>query len=419
MGEPDQAALLDRYRLLMEIARDLASTLDLDPLLQRIINAAAEITEADAASILLYDETSRQLYFQVATNMAMPAMRGFLIPVEGSIAGWVVQNRQAVRITQASEDARYYSTVADKTGYPTRNLIGVPLIAKERVIGALEVVNKKEGEFTQTDEDLLSVLAAQAAVAIENTRLFLQFDLISEFVHELRTPLASLATSSYLLLRPEISSEQSQRILTGVHDEAVRLNTLASTFLDLARLESGRVRYTRTNFDLRRLFEDCRDLMQARAGERYVEIIILSPPGSLLINADRDKLKQALINLMSNAINYNRLKGTVSLAGKRVDKQLIIQVSDNGLGIPANAVPHLFDKFYRVRATEKLAGTGLGLSIVKQIVLSHGGRIEVASKLRKGTTFTIYLPQEAQESSSEANTGQFKKRENIRTRSRK
>ena len=100
--EPGTAALLESYRLLMEIARDLASTLDLDPLLYRIIHAATEIPEADAASILLYDETSRQLYFQVATNITAPALRGLEIPVEGSIAGWIVQNRRAVRIAQAA-----------------------------------------------------------------------------------------------------------------------------------------------------------------------------------------------------------------------------------------------------------------------------------------------------------------------------
>jgi len=393
--EPSTIALLERYRLLMEIARDLASTLDLDPLLHRIIHAATEITEADAASILLYDETSRHLYFQVATNITAPALRGLLIPVEGSIAGWVVQHRQPVRIAHAAQDPRFYSTVAAKTGYPTETLIGVPLIARDKVVGVLEVINKQQGEFTQTDEDLLTVLAAQAAIAIENTRLFLQFDLISEFVHELRTPLAALATSSYLLLRPEISSEQSHRILTGIHEESLRLNTLASTFLDLARLESGRVRYTKSSFDLRRLFEDCRDVMQGKADERGIQFIILSPEGSLPIHADRDKLKQVLINLISNGIKYNRLNGTLSLEGERGDDEVIIRVSDTGVGILASAVPRLFAKFYRVRATEKISGTGLGLSIVRQIVLSHGGRIEVASKLRRGTTFIIHLPQEA------------------------
>jgi signal transduction histidine kinase len=375
--------LLDSYRLLMEIARDLASTLELDPLLSRIIHAATEITEADAASILLYDETARQLYFQVATNIKAPALRGLVIPVEGSIAGWIVKNRQPVRIAQAKQDPRFYSTVAAKTGYPTDSLIGVPLIARNKVVGVLEVINKQRGEFTQTDEDLLTVLAAQAAIAIANARLFLQFDLIQEFVHELRSPLASLATSSYLLLRPEISREQSQRILNGIHDESLRLNSLATTFLDLARLESGRVSYTKSEFDLRKLYEDCRDVMQGKADEHGVQFIILSPEGSLPVHADRDKIKQVLINLISNGIKYNRPNGTLSLEGEPAEGEVIIRVSDTGVGILASAIPRLFAKFYRLKATEKITGTGLGLSIVRQIVLSHGGRIEVASRHRE------------------------------------
>ena len=121
MGDLPSPTLLDRYRRVMEIARDLASTLDLNPLLRRIVDAATEITEAAAASILLYDETARQLYFQVATNIPAPALRGLAVPMEGSIAGWIVQHRQPVRLSQAPQDPRYYSTVATKTGYPNRN----------------------------------------------------------------------------------------------------------------------------------------------------------------------------------------------------------------------------------------------------------------------------------------------------------
>jgi two-component system phosphate regulon sensor histidine kinase PhoR len=194
-------------------------------------------------------------------------------------------------------------------------------------------------------------------------------------------------------LRPEISREQSQRILNGIHDESLRLNALATTFLDLARLESGRVSYTKSEFDLRRLYEDCRDVMQGKADEQGVQFVIVSPEGNLPVHADRDKIKQVLINLISNGIKYNRPNGTLSLEGEQADGEVIIRVSDTGVGILASAIPRLFAKFYRLKATEKITGTGLGLSIVRQSVLSHGGRIEVASRLRKGTTFIIHLPQ--------------------------
>ena len=106
---------LDGYRRLIDIARDLASTLDLDILLSRIVHAAAEISGAEAASILLYDDTSRQLYFQVSTNMDESTRRGILVPLDGSIAGWIVKNRKPVRISNVHEDSRFYGEVVEQT----------------------------------------------------------------------------------------------------------------------------------------------------------------------------------------------------------------------------------------------------------------------------------------------------------------
>lgn len=393
MDKQSDARLLKDYRRLIEIARDLASTLDLDPLLHRIINAAKDITGADAASILLYDSISRQLHFQVATNMDEPTMRGLIVPLEDSIAGWIVKHREPAFSSNVLQDKRYFANVSKETGYETRSLLGVPLITKDKVIGVLEVINKKIGEFNENDENLLTVLGAQAAVAIENTRLFQQSDLVSEFVHELRTPLAAISTATYLLLRPEISPEQSQQIATNVHNEALRLNTMTSSFLDLARLESGRIQFKTTFFDIGKLMEECASLLQTKADEMHVQIRV-KPSKKLQVEADRDKMKQVLLNLLSNGIKYNKPDGTVTLSAQADGDETIITVADTGVGIPADALPYLFQKFYRVRDTEgKVSGTGLGLSICKQIVQGHGGTITVHSQVHKGTIFTIHLPQ--------------------------
>lgn len=133
---------LEGYRRLIDIARDLASTLELDILLNRIIRAVVDITGAQAASILLYDDASRQLYFQVATDMDQPLMRGLVVPLEGSIAGWIVTNRQPVRISNAQEDPRHFGMIEKVTHYATNSLLGVPLTTKEKVIGVLEALNK-------------------------------------------------------------------------------------------------------------------------------------------------------------------------------------------------------------------------------------------------------------------------------------
>jgi K+-sensing histidine kinase KdpD len=384
---------LDSYLRVIEISRDLASTLDLDTLLNDIVRAAADITHAEAASILLYDDTARQLYFQVATNIDEPTMRGLVVPLEKSIAGWIVNNKESLRIDDAHKDDRFFSDVEQSIGYETKNMLGIPLITKNKVVGVLEVVNKKRGKFTDPDESMLTVLGAQAAVAIENARLFQQSDLIAEFVHELRTPLASLSTATYLLLRPEMSREQSDQIVNNIHNETLRLNSLASSFLDLARLESGRVQFRKTRFSSADLIYEARDVMMSKAQESDIQIRVDIPSDMPLLEADRDKIKQVLLNLISNAIKYNRLNGSIILQGDFTEDEISITIQDTGLGIPEDSMPHLFQKFYRVREHEgKATGTGLGLSICKQIVQGHAGRIEVKSKMGVGTSFNIILP---------------------------
>jgi signal transduction histidine kinase len=362
-------------------------------LLSRIVHAAAEISGAEAASILLYDDTSRQLYFQVSTNMDDATRRGIIVPLDGSIAGWIVNNRQTVRVMNAHEDPRFFSNVEETTGLSTESLLGIPLVTKNKIVGVLEALNKHRGKFTDTDESMLLVLGAQAAVAIENARLFQQSDLISEFVHELRTPLASLSTATYLLLRPEMSQDQRDQIVNNIHNETIRLNSLASSFLDLARLESGRVQFRKTSFSVADLLYECKDVMATKATEDNIQIRVESPEGLPLLEADRDKVKQVVLNLLSNAVKYNRPNGMVMLRAEATEKELDIYIQDTGLGIPDDSLPHLFEKFFRVREHEsRVAGTGLGLSICKQIINGHGGRIEVRSKLGVGTVFLVSLP---------------------------
>jgi len=389
----DTEKRLEGYRRLIDIARDLASTLDLNILLDRIIRAAVDITGAQAASILLYDDASRQLHFQVATDLDEPLMRGLVVPLEGSIAGWIVTNRQPVRVSNAQEDPRHFGLIEEATHYATNSLLGVPLITKDKVIGVLEALNKQGGEFTETDEALFCVLGAQAAVAIENARLFQQSDLIATFVHEVRTPLSAITTATYLLLRPEISHEERDEIVQNIHDEACRLNTLASSFLDLARMESGRVQFHSSQFELRALLVECKKVMQSKADEDGIQITIEIPADFPSLEADRDKLKQLMLNLLSNAIKYNRPNGLVTMSASAQEKEFVLAVQDTGIGIPEKALPKLFQKFYRVQDAEgSPTGTGLGLSICKQIVQGHGGHIEVHSQLAEGTTFTIHLP---------------------------
>jgi signal transduction histidine kinase len=384
--------LLKGYQRLLEISRDLASTLDLGALLDRIVHAAADLTDAQAASILLYDSLSQQLYFQAATNIDEPSMRGLLVPLD-SLAGWIVQNRQPVMIADVRKDARHFGKIGQTTQFETYSLLGVPLITKDKVIGVLEALNKRQGEFTPADQDLLSALGGQAAAAIENTRLFQQSDLISEFVHELRTPLSSLNTAAHLLNRPELSDEQRERMITTIQGETLRLSEMASAFLDLARLESGRVQFNMESFELPPVLQESAAILRARALEKEQQLTLAHPPDLPPLVADRNKVKQVVINLLSNAVKYTPARGAIHLSAEADEQEMRILVRDTGRGISPEGLAHLFQKFYRVPGSEKIApGTGLGLSICKKIIEGHGGEIGVHSQVDEGTTFIVHLP---------------------------
>jgi signal transduction histidine kinase len=382
-----------RYHRLIEVSRDLASTLDLNTLLMRIITAAVEISHSEAASILLYDNTTHQLFFQLATNMDSPSIHGLTAPVEGSIAGWTILNHKTAMVRNVHNDPRFFDQVEKTTQLRTESLIAIPLITKDKVLGVLEVINKRDGEYTDEDQELLEAIGSQAAVGIENTRLFQQSDLISEFVHEIRTPLSALRTASYLMQRPEINPQQLAALINTVHSETQRLNEMATSFLDLARLESGRASFQLSDVNLVTLLEDARQVILPQAEEKQIAILIEIPADLPTISADCDKLKQVLLNLLSNAVKYNLPGGTITLSAAAGPQEVSLSVSDTGLGIPPESMPHLFEKFYRVPGSEQVSsGTGLGLSICKQIIEGHSGRIEVQSQPSQGSTFIVHLP---------------------------
>lgn len=393
MISESQASLIERYQKVMEISRDLASTLDLDVLLRRIVAAAAELCHAEQASILLYDQTKQELHFEASTNLKAPQIRGIIVPVASSIAGWIVSNRQPIILSDATHDSRHYSMITQVTETQATSLLGVPLITKNKVIGALETINKQDGIFTEEDKEILTTLGAQAAVAIENARLFQQSDLISELVHELRTPLSSLSTAVHIVLRSDIPEEQRNRIGQIMRDEINRLSELTTSFLDLSRLESGRAQFRMNTFELKRILEDSCEMELPRAVEKDLDLVLWIEPGLPKLTADQDKIKQVVINLINNGIKYNRPGGKVTVKAETDDHGFKLSIIDTGPGIPKESFPYLFSRFYRVPGLENLSsGTGLGLSICKRIIEAHQGHIEVQSEVGAGTTFTVFLP---------------------------
>lgn len=393
MSESSLQQTLSAYQKLAEIARDLASTLDLNTLLERIVNLAADLNNAEEASILLYEPQKQQLYFQAFTNQDESAqMRGITVPSE-SIAGWVALHRQPVIITDVHQDNRFFRKVENLIQFKTRSIVAVPMIAQDRLIGVLEVLNKRSDTFTALDQEVLMVLAGQAAIAIENARLFHQSDLIAEMVHELRTPLSSIFTIAFLLQRQNVPETQRIALAQTIQSETQRLNEMASSFLDMARLESGRSEFHPTAFDAGKLLRECCEMIRGRVEERQIKLEIEVQPDLPLLTADRDKIKQVLLNLLTNAVKYNRTGEMIQARTWLDTNQIWFMIQDTGVGIPAEQIPHLFEKFFRVNPqNSNISGTGLGLYICKKIIEGHGGQILVKSQENIGTNIEFCLP---------------------------
>lgn len=391
--EKTQREQIARLERIIEISQVLNSRLELQPLLQDIISAATELTGTEASSVLLVDSKSGDLFFEAATGIKKYEVERVAVPKE-SIAGWIVEHNEPLVIDDVSQDPRWSQKVDDASGFVTRSILGVPLSVKDKVIGALEVLNKKDEQpFSEDGVNLLGTLAAQAAVAIENARLFQQSDQIADVVHELRTPLTSIVGYSKLLLSAELDLEMRNQFLEVINREAVRLGDMVSDFLDLARLESGRARLAYEAVDMRQVIDDTVAVIQPQAKERGLELLLDVPPALPPIVGDEQRMKQVLLNLASNAVKYNRQGGKIRITASANEGTIRIAVEDTGRGIRPEDMDKLFDKFRRIEETEGSAkGTGLGLPITKQLIELHEGQMEVTSEWGVGSTFAFTLP---------------------------
>ncbi len=221
----------------------------------------------------------------------------------------------------------------------------------------------------------------------------LQSDFVSTVSHELRTPLAVIKGYAATLLNPALSldAERQKRFVKGINDASDRLIRLIDNVLSVSRLESGRFKLNLQTFDLADVVLKVANSFRASTGKH--SIVAEVPPEGLRVRADRDQIEQVLGNLVSNAIKYSPDGGTITISGRNGAGEVLLTVSDQGIGIPRPQFYRVFEKFYRGDAavTKRVAGTGLGLYICKSIIEAHGGRICVESEVGRGSQFQVSL----------------------------
>jgi signal transduction histidine kinase len=397
-----------RYSRLVEISVTLNSTLDLDRLLQFIIDSAADLLDSEGASILLVDEKTKDLKFAAATGSDPEELARIPVPLDGSLAGTVFRDDRPLIINEVSKDPRHFSEVGERINFQTRSLLGVPMRIQDQVTGVLEAVNKRKGMFDAADEQILSIIASQAAVAINNARLVdalqraydelgkldrLKSEFISIASHELRTPLALIL--GYASILQEDAGEAASQHVSAVLNSAMRMRSLIE---DMTNLNLLRVGSAEMNFEVQPLqsvvraaHEEVRETIQAKGLDLRVELW----EEMIEARVDGPKLSMALTNLLNNALRFTPTQGYIALRLTRRGDEAWFQVQDDGAGIDENELERIFQPFYQVEdhLIRRHEGMGLGLAIVRGVAEAHGGRAWAESEgLDQGSTFTITIP---------------------------
>jgi len=260
--------------------------------------------------------------------------------------------------------------------------------------GGERPIASKAAPIRSSDGAVTGIVMVFRDVAREREIERLKQDFISSISHELRTPLTSIKAYTETILSDSNMPEETKRQFLGIIDEeSNRLAGLIEGLLDVSRIESGTMKIVREPVDIVAVARKVLTALQALADKQNVRLESDIDDDLAIFEGDEDKIQSALTNLVNNAIKFTSRDGRVCVSVRQRDDQLVMRVSDTGMGMPKEALPRIFDRFYRVPHPGKhIQGTGLGLAIVKKIVMMHGGRIEVESELNRGTTFTIFLP---------------------------
>jgi PAS domain S-box-containing protein len=428
-AERDQRTLAESLR---DSAAALSSTLNFDEVLDRILVNAGRVVAHDTISLMLIDAESgvahivRQLGFEKYQAEDVARSAQFMLDAVPNLRRMANMGQPLV-ISDTRQDA-------DWVTFPelswVRSYTGFPLRVKGRVVGILEFYSSTSGFFTSVHTDRMQAFADQAAIAIENARLYqeirryaeeletrvadrtrelteantqlaaanqrlqeldqLKSKFVSDVSHELRTPVTSLKLYTELLDhgKPEKQAGYKQSLI----EQANRLMQLVEDILNLSRLELGASRIQFEPVDLNTLVAAVVGAHQPGAEAAGLKLSFTPDAHLPPVQGEPNQLAQVMTNLITNAINYTP-QGMVQVRTFRRGQRICLEVQDSGLGIDPEDVPHLFDRFYRgTRAVKsKIRGTGLGLAIVKEIVDLHGGQIEVESKVNAGTTFRVCL----------------------------
>jgi len=395
-----------QMRTLYETLRAVNSTLNLPQVLSTIVRQATEAMGVKASSIRLLDEERRFLEMSAAYGLSDAYLtKGRVDPQRGEVDRLTLQGK-AVALLDATADPRFqYPEEARKEGI--RSVLSVPMMLMDRAIGVLRVYTAEVREFTQQEIEFLTALASQGAAAIQNARAYRQLQELEEaksrFVfqvsHELKAPVTAIQSQFAVLQGGYVGSlsEQQRNLITRAARRLAALQALLQDLLALGALRGRLPQHRKTELNLTEIARRVSEVILPQAEARGVTLTLRVPDAPVPFPTAEDDMHRLLGNLLDNAVKYTPPGGVVTVSLTADASRVTLVVADTGIGISPEAMPHVFDEFYRASNAKDMGaeGTGLGLSLVKRIVDLYRGQMHVESKPGKGTTFTVVLPRDS------------------------
>ncbi|MDB5140554.1 MAG: multi-sensor signal transduction histidine kinase [Mucilaginibacter sp.] len=393
----------ERLQILNNIGKVISEKLDVQSILQHVTDATTQITGAAFGAFFYNKIDERGESYTLFTLSGAPreAFEKFGMPRNTAVFEPTFSGKGVIRVADIRLDPRYGHNKPNH-GMPEGHLpvvsyLAIPVISSSgTVIGGLFFGHPEAGVFTEEHEDLVSSISSQAAIALDNSKLFEDVKALSakkdEFIalasHELKTPLTSIKGYLQVLQRTE-RDHMGKVFITKTLNQVEKLNDLVTDLLDVSRIEAGKLALEKVTFNLVDLvLEVVENLNYTHQSHQ----ILFDSGNAVMIHADRQRIEQVLINLLTNAVKYSPHANQVWVNLQPSENNVTVKVKDQGIGLTTEQQKHIFTRFYRAEGAFNIAGLGLGLYLTREIVERHQGCIGVSSEAGKGSEFYFTIP---------------------------
>ena len=407
------ARSVDQLQGLSEVGEAVSSSLDLHEVLSTIVKHAVELSGTEGGSIFEFDDGAQEFRIRTAygtSDELLAALGTTKVGLHDTLVGRAASTGTSLAVAdigRAPRDAHLDQLA--RAGW--RSMLAVPLLREDRILGALVVRRRTTGEFSEQITELLETFASQSALAIQNARLYQELALKthelevasrhkSEFLasmsHELRTPLNAVIGFSEVLLDRLFGdlNEKQEEYLEDIRSSGRHLLDLLNEILDLSKVEAGKMELELSPTPVREALEHGIAMVRERGSRQGQSLDVALDPDVDAVLADPLRLKQVVLNLLTNAVKFTPEGGRIEVRATRVADEIHVTVEDSGIGIADEDMERIFESFQQGRreVSDSAEGTGLGLTLSKRIVELHGGRLWVESRLGEGSAFTFTLP---------------------------